>query len=301
MAAASKPAKDEAVEIEGVRVTHADRLLYPGTDITKRRLIDYYLGVAERILPHIAGRPLSLVRCPAGQGGECFFQKHASAGFPKTFTPIRIKEKFGTSTYLMIEDGAGLVAAAQIGVLELHLWGSHAKTLEKPDRLVFDFDPDQGLDFAAVKLAALSMRERLKASGLDSFVMATGGKGLHVVVPLVAKATWDRFRRFAAAMATGMAADDPDRYLVKASKAERSGKIFIDYLRNGRGATAIAPFSTRARDGAPLAWPLAWKELDKLEDARPAKVSDALARLARQKSDPWEGYFGLRQELPKKA
>ncbi len=300
MAAKLRSEKDSATEIEGVRVTHADRVLYPGTDVTKRRLIEYYLAIAERILPHIAGRPLSLVRCPAGQGSKCFFQKHAASGVPDAFTAIRIKEKTGSDTYLMIEDRAGLVASVQIGVLELHVWGSHAKTLERPDRLVFDFDPDERLDFAAVKLAARTMRDRLKARGLESFVMATGGKGLHVVVPLAAKATWDRFRRFASTMAGGMAADEPDRYLAKASKAERSGKIFIDYLRNGRGATAIAPFSPRARAGAPLAWPLAWEDLDGLANARPAKVSDGIALLSRRNSDPWDGFFDLSQELPKR-
>jgi bifunctional non-homologous end joining protein LigD len=299
--ARSSAGSNDVIEIEGVRVTHAGRELYPRTGVTKRKLIDYYLAVADRMLPHLAGRPLSLVRCPDGQAGECFFQKHAGAGFPDAFKVIRIKERSGSGTYLVIEDRAGLVAAAQMSVLELHIWASHRKTLEKPDRLVFDFDPDEGLDFRAVKDAAREMRERLKAHGLESFVMATGGKGLHVVVPIEPKAGWPAFRRFASATTRAMAADAPDRYLAKASKAERHGKIFIDYLRNGRGATAIAPFSSRAREGAPVAWPLSWDDLGRLEDARPANVLDGAASLARRNSDPWDGYFDLRQNLPKRS
>jgi bifunctional non-homologous end joining protein LigD len=254
--------------------------------------------VQDLILPHVAYRPLSLVRCPSGAGGDCFFQKHASQGFPSEFKPIRIKEKSGSDIYLYIEDVRGLVASVQMGVLELHIWGSHIKTLEEPDRIVFDFDPDEGLDFAAVRDAAKDMRDRLKAVGLESFVMATGGKGLHVVVPLKPKYGWDDVKTFAEAIARTMAADDPKRYLAVMSKARRKGKIFVDYLRNGRGATAIAPYSSRARKGAPVAWPLAWPALSRLDSAQPATVETAAAVLKRQKGDPWKGYFDVDQVLP---
>jgi bifunctional non-homologous end joining protein LigD len=296
--ATDKDGQGETVEIEGVRVTHPDRVLFPGQGITKRALIDHVLAFADRMLPHVCGRLLSLVRCPEGPEGSCFFQRHASHGFPEAIRRKRIKEKSGSDEYLFVEDRAGLVAAVQMGAMELHIWGSHVKTLEKPDRLVFDLDPDAGLDFARVKDAAREMRDRLKEKGLETFLMATGGKGLHVIAPLEAKGDWDGPKRFAGEMARAMAEDSPDRYLAKASKAERTGRIFIDYLRNARSATAIAPFSTRTHEGAPVAWPLAWSDLAALKDARPAHVADAVALGEKRKDDPWDGYFDLRQTLP---
>lgn len=289
---------DGAMEIAGVRVTHPDRVLFAGQNITKRRLIDYYLSVKDRILAHVAERPLSLVRFPSGAEGDGFFQKHASPGFPDAFKPIAIREKEGKGQYLYIEDERGLVAAVQMGVLELHIWGAHNRTLEKPDRLVFDFDPDEAIPFATVRDAAREMRARLKHLGLESFAMATGGKGIHVVVPLTPHHGWDDVRAFAEAMARTLAAEDPERYLAEMSKARRKGRIFIDYLRNGRGATAIAPFSTRARKGAPIAWPVSWTALARLASAHEATVDNAADLLARQKKDPWAGYFDIDQVLP---
>ncbi len=284
--------------VEGVRVTHPDRVLFPGQAITKRALVEYYVAVADRILPHVRERPISLVRCPDGAGGDCFFQKHASSGFPKALKQVRIREVSGSDQYLYIEDAAGLVAAVQMGVLELHVWGSHIQNLDQPDRIVFDFDPDEGLDFALVKEAAREMRDRLKAIGLESFAMATGGKGLHVVVPLKPRHGWDDVKGFAEAMSRTLVADSPDRYLADMSKAKRKGKIFVDYLRNGRGATAIAPFSTRVRKGAPVAWPVAWSALGRLPSAHPVSVADAVTTLKKQKADPWAGYFDVDQVLP---
>lgn len=289
---------DKAVTIEGVRVTHPDKVIFPGQGITKRSLAAYFVAVADRLLPHVAERPLSLVRCPDGAEGDCFFQKHASPGFPKAFKPIRIKEKRGSDLYLFIEDVAGLVACVQMGALELHIWGSHNATLEMPDRLVFDLDPDEGMDFAAVRAAARDIRDRFKALGLETFPMVTGGKGVHVVAPLTPRYGWEEVKVFAEALARTIAADEPDRYLAVATKAKRTGRIFIDYLRNGRGATAIAPFSTRARKGAPVAWPVTWAGLARLKDARPASVENAEALLKRQKKDPWDGYFDVDQVLP---
>ncbi len=289
---------DGAMEIENVRVTHPDRVVFAGQKITKRRLIDYYLSVSERILPHVADRPLSLVRFPSGAEGDGFFQKHASPGFPDAFKPITIKEKEGKGQYLYIADERGLIAAVQMGVLELHIWGAHNKTLEKPDRLVFDLDPDEAVDFATVRDSAREMRDRLRHLDLESFPMATGGKGIHVVVPLTPHHGWDDLRAFAEAMARTLAAEHPDRYLAEMSKARRKGRIFIDYLRNARGATAIAPFSTRARKGAPLAWPVSWSALARLPSAHEATVENAGTLLARQKKDPWAGYFDVDQVLP---
>ena len=287
-----------AVEIGGVRVTHPKRNIYPAEKISKRQLAEYYLGVAPLILPHVADRPLSLVRCPAGADGECFFQKHASQGFPHEFKPITIKDKEGKGQYLYIEDEKGLVAAVQMSALEFHIWGSHIKSLEKPDRIVFDFDPDDAVDFPTVKAAAVEMRDRLKELGLASFPMATGGKGIHVVLPLTPKDGWDDVKAFAEAIARTMAADTPDKYLAEMSKARRKGKIFVDYLRNGRGATAIAPYSTRARKGAPLAWPVSWSGLAKLASAHEVTVENAAVVLKREKTNPWRDYFSVKQTLP---
>jgi bifunctional non-homologous end joining protein LigD len=293
-------ATSEAAEADfaGVRVTHPDRVLFPGQGVTKRELIEYYLAVADRMLPHVAGRPLALVRCPRGSGAECFFQKHANPGWPDAFKHVRIREKSGTEQYLYIEDERGLVAAVQMGVLELHLWGSRADRVEEPDRMVFDLDPDEGLPFAAVVKAALQFKKTLEEIDLTSFPMATGGKGIHVIVPLSRGHTWDQHRAFAEAIARHLAAEAPDRYVATLSKAKRHGKIFIDYLRNTRGASAIGPYSTRARPGAHVAFPVSWQAVRKLKDAQPASVDDAAAKVARMK-EPWAGYFKLRQKLPK--
>jgi bifunctional non-homologous end joining protein LigD len=289
--------QDETVDIEGVRVTHPDRVLWPAQGVTKRSLIEHYLAVADHMLPHVTGRPLSLVRCPRGQEEDCFFQKHASPGFPDAFKTVEIRETSGSRAYLSIEGRAGLVAAAQMGVLELHVWGARTDRQERPDRLVFDLDPDERVGFEAVKTAARDLRERLDGLRLCSFLMATGGKGLHVVLPLPRRHGWQHHKAFAEAIAQAMAADDPDRYVATASKERRKGRIFVDWLRNVRGATAIAPYSPRARQDAPLSWPLSWRALGQLASARPATIADAARKTRR--ADPREGYFDIRQDLPR--
>jgi bifunctional non-homologous end joining protein LigD len=294
-AEAVKVAHREQDPIAGVPVTHPDRVVFPDQGVTKRQLIEYYLAVADRMLPYIEDRPLALVRCPQGSGKKCFFQKHASPGWPDLFGKIRIREKYGSDEYLYIEDVRGLMGAAQMGVLELHIWGSRVDDVEKPDRMVFDLDPDEGLPFAMVKEAAKDLRDRLQKIGLKSFPMVTGGKGVHVVVPLARKHSWDQHRAFAEALARVMADEEPERFVAKMSKAKRRGKIFIDYLRNQRGSTAIAPFSTRARKGAYVALPVSWQGLAKLTSAHPADIKSA-AKFARGK-DPWAGYLKVRQSL----
>ena len=281
-AKAMKAAKNEAgAEKEdsaaGVRITHPDRVLWPDADVTKRDLVDYYLKVAKLMLPHVKGRPLALVRTPDGVKGERFFQKHASKGWPDAFKPIRIREKSGSDEYMYIEDEAGLVAAAQMSVVELHILDSLADDVEHPDRLVFDLDPDEEIPFKQVIAAAHDMRKRLAKLGLKSFPMVTGGKGIHVVVPLKRGHSWDEHRDFAEALARLMAEEDPDRYIAVMSKAKRRGKIFIDYLRNQRGSTAIAPYSSRAKDSASIALPVSWPALGKLKNAQPAHVDDTAA------------------------
>ncbi|HWJ99369.1 MAG TPA: DNA ligase D [Xanthobacteraceae bacterium] len=296
-AKAVKLAKLEVDEIEGIRITHPDRVVFPGQGVTKRDLVEYYVAIKSLILPHIVGRPLSLVRCPQGREKQCFFQKHASPGWPEELRKIRIKEKSGSDEYMYVEDISGVVAAVQMGVLELHIWGSHVDAVEKPDRLVFDLDPDEGLSFAKVKEAALDLKRRLEHFDLESFPMVTGGKGIHVVVPLKPDHSWDEHRAFAEAMARLMEEEDPERYVANMSKKKRAGRIFVDYLRNQRGSTAICPYSTRARKGAFVATPLAWRNLGKLKDAHPFSVKDA-KKIARA-GDPWKGYRALKQSLPK--
>jgi bifunctional non-homologous end joining protein LigD len=291
----AEPGQEEAVA--GIHLTNPDRVLYPDQGVTKRALADYYVAVAERMLPHIAGRPLALVRCPQGRAEECFFQKHASQGWPNAFGTIEITEKSATREYMYVEDVAGLVAAAQMGVLELHVWGSHAEKVEQPDRMVFDLDPDEALPFADVKAAARDLKRRLEEIGLLSFPMVTGGKGIHVVVPLERRHGWSEHRAFAEAMARHMAAEQPERYVAVMSKAKRRGKIFIDYLRNQRGATAIAPFSTRAKAGATIALPVSWQGLGRLANAHPATIRTVKRFLGR--ADPWKDYGRVRQHLPR--
>ena len=297
-AKAMKAAKNEAgTEKEdsaaGVRITHPDRVLWPDADVTKRDLVDYYLKVAKLMLPHVKGRPLALVRTPDGVKGERFFQKHASKGWPDAFKPVRIREKSGSDEYMYIEDEAGLVAAAQMSVVELHILDSLADDVEHPDRLVFDLDPDEEIPFKQVIAAANDMRKRLAKLGLKSFPMVTGGKGIHVVVPLKRGHSWDEHRDFAEALARLMAEEEPDRYIAVMSKAKRRGKIFIDYLRNQRGSTAIAPYSSRAKDSASIALPVSWPALGRLKNAQPAHVDDPAPG-----SDPWTGYFKVKQKLP---
>ena len=294
--AAAVKTSTESDEIEGVRVTHPDRALFASEGISKRELAHYYLKVADLMLPHIAGRPLALVRCPRGSDQKCFFQKHANPGWPDLFKKVRIREKSGSDDYLYIDDAAGLVAAVQMDILELHIWGCHVDKVEQPDRLVFDFDPGEDVAFDKVKEGARELRGRLQKLRLESFPLATGGKGIHVVVPLARKHSWDEHRAFAEAMARLMAEDSPARYVANMAKAKRRGKIYVDFLRNQRGATAIAPYSTRARKGAYVATPLSWNALSRLANAHPASVKDA-ARLARA-GDPWTGYAKMKQALP---
>ncbi|TPW27039.1 DNA ligase D [Pararhizobium mangrovi] len=271
--------------ILGVRISHPDRTLFEEQGVAKIDLARYYAVVAERMLAHAARRPLSLVRCPQGPQKACFFQKHASEGFPEAIRTVPIAEKSGEKQdYLYVEDGSGLVSCVQMGTLEFHVWGSSIDNLEKPERMIFDLDPDEGLGFAKVREAAWDMRARLSDLGLQSVVMATGGKGLHVIVPIERRAGWDRIKAFARGFATVMASEDPERYTATMSKEKRKGRIFVDWLRNERGATAITPYSTRSRPGAPVATPLAWEELDDLEAGNTFTVRTVIDRLD---DEPW--------------
>ena len=290
-----------ADEIAGVKITHPDRVLFAKPDITKRDLAEYLLALSERMLPYCGGRPLSLVRCPEGPAKQCFFQKHTKKGMPAALKSVPVEEGDGEiADYLMVDSAAGLVAVAQIGGIEIHLWGSRAKTLEKPDRLVFDFDPDPSVDFAQVREAARDLRKLLQTAGLETFPMVTGGKGIHVVAPLASSQDWETVKGFSRGVAIKLAESEPDRFVATMSKAKRKGRIFIDWLRNERGATAIAPYSPRAKAEASVAVPVSWTELSRIEAANAFTIPLVLQRIKR-KTDPWSGYFETRQKISKEA
>ncbi|ASY64191.1 ATP-dependent DNA ligase [Sinorhizobium sojae CCBAU 05684] len=288
-------------EVLGIRISNPDRILFQGQGISKIDLARYYAVVAERMLPLAADHPLSLVRCPQGRQRKCFYQKHASDGFPNDIREVPIEEASGeTKNYMYLHGAEGLVAAVQMGTLEFHIWGSTIDKLDQPDRLVFDLDPDPSVAFAIVKHAAAALRDELGGIGLTSFALVTGGKGLHVVVPLVRRAAWDEVKRFAKAIAQRFADRDPDQFVATMSKAKRKGRIFIDWLRNERGATAIAPYSTRAREGGPIATPVGWGELEALDAANTFQMADILKRIESD-TDPWREFGKARQSLTKKV
>ncbi len=282
------------------RVTHPDKLLYPDTGLTKGGLADYYREVAWLMLPHVADRPLSLVRCPDGLEKGCFFQRHPAGALPAGTRGVRVpqgKDGKGERTWLSVADLDGLVGLVQAGVLEIHAWGARNEDLERPDILVLDLDPGEGVEPARTVAAALDLRDTLAGLGLASFVKATGGKGFHVVAPLSRRPGWDELREFARAVSEDLAARRPGEYVTMATKSRRPGRIFIDWLRNARGASSVAPYSTRARPGAPVAAPLEWPELtpDLTPDA--FDVQSMLRRVAGLRADPWQGFFDLRQGL----
>lgn len=289
----------EAAAQQHVRLTSPDRIVFPGQGITKADLVAYYAAVQHRMLPHVSNRPLSLVRCPDGEGKTCFFQKHDTGGFPEQLKSTPIVEKDGSrEDYFYLDDLAGLIAGTQMNVLEWHIWGSRIADVERPDRLVFDIDPDVGLDFANVVAAALDIRDRLARHKLQSYPMLSGGKGIHVIVPLLPKADWDMAKTFAHDFAQTMAEESPDQYTANLSKAKRKGRMFIDYLRNERGSTAISPWSVRSRDGAPVALPITWDEVSTVKAANAFSIAEAAARIS--EPDPWPDYFSIKQSLAEK-
>ncbi|HZT87452.1 MAG TPA: DNA ligase D [Stellaceae bacterium] len=289
--------RDGSVEFAGVRLTHPGRELYPDKNITKLDLAKYYAAIADWVLPHLANRALSLVRCPDGIGGQTFYQKHLSNGVPDTLGRIEITEGTGTDIYLWIKDLSSLIGLVQISAIEIHPWGSTVEKLETPDLVTFDFDPDVGLPWERVTAAAIEMREALLGIGLRSFPKTTGGKGLHVVVPLTPKLGWDEVKAFAKWVADRFVSEYPDRFTANMAKRARTGRIFIDYLRNGRGATAIGAYSPRARPGAPVAMPLSWEEVEAGVHPGDFTIETVPARLADLKADPWAELRRVRQSI----
>ncbi|MGD0731888.1 MAG: DNA ligase D [Terracidiphilus sp.] len=288
--------------LKGFHLTHPDKQLDETSGLTKLALANYYLAVAHRLLPHIAGRPLSIVRCPEGSTKPCFFQKHIGSGLPNGVdsVPVRDRETGATEQYITVSSPEGLVGLAQMGVLEIHPWGSRNNSLEKPDRIIFDLDPDASITWKVLAESARSLRALLKKLGLQSFVKLTGGKGLHVVVPIRAEHSWPAVKAFAHGVATRMEQADSELFITKMTKSARAGKIYLDYLRNDRGSTAVAPYSPRARAGVPVSLPLAWKELD-VPKMPVFAVADFAQWKARLRRDPWKEMSILHQALTKSA
>ncbi len=288
----------EGIEIAGVKLTHPDRVLYPDQGITKRDLALYYEKVAEWILPHVEGRPLTLVRCPEGHDKQCFYQRHMRGPHDPAIIPIKVRERGSMVSYVSVDSLAGLIALVQLGVLELHAWGSRRGKINCPDRLIFDLDPDPAAPWKLLRDAARRLRWRLADVGLGSFVKTTGGKGLHVVVPIVPKENWNFAKEFAKTVAQSLVEEAPHQYIATMSKAKRKGKIFIDYLRNARTASAICSYSPRALSGAPVSVPLRWEEIN--DDPRSKfTIVNVPARIS-QIQDPWKGYEAARAPISRK-
>jgi bifunctional non-homologous end joining protein LigD len=275
-------------------LTHPERILWPEAGLTKQGLADYYADIADWILPHIAGRVLSLLRCPSGVNEQCFFAKHPFAGLSNAVRQVDVGED---EPMLALDGIEGLLNLVQAGVVEIHPWGSRTDDLDHPDRLIFDLDPGEGAPWDAVIAAAVDVRDRLRARGLASFVKTTGGKGLHVVVPVEPMAGWDEAKAFTASIAEAMAADQPGRYVATVAKRARRGRIYIDYLRNDRGSTAVAAYSTRSLPQASVSTPLAWDELSSGLRSDHFTVGNLRHRLAFLTRDPWQGFFDVRQSI----
>lgn len=289
---------EAAIDPAAFKLSSPDKMVYPESGLTKLDVFDYYLAIAPRMLPELRGRLLSIVRLPDGLGGQTFFQKHLGRGFSKALKELLVTENDGDrKKYFYVDDVAGLMGLVQMNTLEFHPWGSTVANLEKPDRLVFDLDPDPTVPWTTVRNAAHEVRARLLEVGLESFPRVTGGKGAHVVVPLKPLADWAQVRAFAEAFALAMTEQSPERYLATMSKAKRVGKIFIDWLRNGRGATSVASWSLRARPGAPVCVPLTWEEFARIRKPNRFGPKEALQQAA--KGEPWDIGRAARQTLPR--
>ncbi len=285
-------------EVLGVTITHPEREVFVPEHVTKIELAEYYAAAAPFMLAQMKKHPISLLRCPGGAGKQCFFQRNPDDHMKKHIKPFPLEHGGKDHEYLYVEDAKGIVFLAQMGVIEIHPWGSSVDNIKHPDYMVFDLDPDEAVPFDAVKLGALDLRKRLKKLGLESFVKCTGGKGLHVTVPLAGKDSWEDVRAFSEKLSHQMVGDVPEAYIATMSKAKRHGKIFIDYFRNNYTASAIADYAVRARPGAPVAVPLQWAELKKLKSAHEFTLENTLARLKKLKPGADERYK-LMQRLPK--
>ena len=284
------------VLVAGIRLTHPGRVLFEEMGVTKEALARYYEAVAEWILPELRERPLSLVRCPQGPGEGCFYQKNIDGKFSAEIERVPV-ELGGGGVYAAANSIGAVVALVQMGVIELHVWGSTTRDLLRPDRMVFDLDPDPAVPWREVMAAAQLTRERLEALGLVSFLKTSGGKGLHVVVPIARRHDWDEVKAFSHAVAASMEAEEPRLFTTKMAKKERPEKIFIDYLRNAEGATTVAAYSVRARKDAPVSTPLHWDELGGRMKPGAFNVKTVPRRMAALRSDPWKAFRRTSQTL----
>ena len=282
--------------VAGVRITHPERVLFEELGLTKAALARYYEGVAEWILPEVRERPLSLVRCPQGPGEGCFYQKNIDQRFPDEIERVPV-ELGGGGVYAAANSAAAIVGLVQMGVIELHVWGSTTRDLAKPDRMVFDLDPDPVVAWRDVMNAAHLLRERLEALGLESFPKTSGGKGMHVVVPLARRHDWDEVKAFSRAFAEAIAAEEPGRFTAQAAKKQRTNRIYIDYLRNSEGATTVAAYSVRARKGAPVSTPLHWDEVGGRLKPHTFHAGNLARRMSGLRSDPWKAFRRTSQTL----
>jgi bifunctional non-homologous end joining protein LigD len=292
--------------VSGVGISHPDRLVYPALGLTKLDLAHYCAEVADAMVPHVVDRPLTLVRCPDGvpEGGSedgCFFMKHSKLWAPPDLRRVRIREKTKVGEYLVADTPAAIVSLVQMGVVEIHTWNSTCADLEHPDRIVLDIDPGSAVAWRAVVNAARLIRELLEVMDLQSFVKTTGGRGLHVVVPLRPRADWTECLAFARAVAEVLVRRDPSTFTIQFKKEGRDDKLLIDYLRNNRTNTSVAAYSARARNAATVSTPLGWTELSASRPPDRFTVLTIRNRLARLTSDPWRGYFRTRQQLPRAA
>lgn len=294
----ARTARNGAAPAAAAVLTHPERVVFKSAGYTKGDVAAYYRAVARWMLPELVRRPLSLVRCPGGSDGACFFQKHHADSLGDDVCSIPLQQKSGVEAYLYVTDVDGVLDLVQMNTLEFHPWGSRVEAPEAPDRLVFDLDPADDVGWDAVVAGAREVRAALKREGLQSFVRLSGGKGLHVVVPIRPASDWEAVRDFCDRFANALAARHPDRYVATMSKAKRGGRIFIDWLRNSRGSTSVASWSLRARPGAPVAVPLRWSDLGGLPGPAAFDLGAARQRAARLRADPWAGFADLEQVLP---
>ena len=278
-------------------LSHPDRLIYADPPISKRDLAAYYESIGKWVVPHVQGRPLTLVHCPRGVEAGCAFMRHSKVWGPETLRRVRIQEKTKVGEYLVADDLPGIIGLVQMGVVEIHTWNSRADDPERPNRLVIDLDPGETVSWRRVVRAARTVREALAALDLEAWVKTTGGRGLHVVVPLVPRADWTECLAFTRALAERLAAASPSEFTTAFAKTGRADRILIDYLRNNRTNTSIAAFSSRARPGAPVSIPITWDELRPALRPHACTVGSVPSRLRRLRADPWKGYWSSRQRL----
>jgi bifunctional non-homologous end joining protein LigD len=295
----SKKTALASAEDFGIEISSPERVIFPELKLTKKDLADYYAAVEPLIMVDAANRPMTLIRCPGGRTGECFFQKHDKGTFGPHVKHIPIEESNGAvEDYLYFDDIRGLLASVQMGTVEFHGWGSKVEKVECPDRLVFDLDPDVGLDFNKVKTAAVRLKALLEDLGLKSFPLLSGGKGIHVVVPLDQSTDWPMVKSFAERFSRAISEAEPQTFTANIRKVQRKGRIFLDWLRNQRGATAVMPYSARAREGAPVSAPIAWEELDRYDSGHHFGIRDADELLDRASSKVLAGWGKAKQALP---